>query len=295
MIIVVIRLTFLAQVTDMRFDIHTVNPYIRKAIPSVLSAGTEIRRRVIFDYELIYVERGTFTLMYAQREYRCEPGQFLLLRPGVPHRLFEIREDVSQPHVHFDLFYTAESPRIPISFKDMEDLSAEERGMVAEDVFGDYPQEPFVRFADPEGALALFYGIIGDSAPLKQKAGLLRLIEMLVENNFPDCFARDSGYSLAQQLKDYIDAGQGLSDRLCDLEKQFSYSKYYLERQFREKYGISLIAYRNERRLRQARKLLRTGTVSDTAEQLGYGSIYAFSRAFKQAFGISPTQWQKRE
>ena len=78
------------------------------------------------------------------------------------------------------------------------------------------------------------------------------------------------------------------------LEKQYSYSKYYLERQFKKAYGISLIAYRNEKRMQHARKLLELESVSDVAEELGFRSIYSFSRAFKKQFGICPSECRKK-
>lgn len=78
-------------------DVHAVNPYIRIATLSVIPAGRSIKRRGLFDYELIYIQRGTFILNYAQRDYVCSQGQFVLLRPGVPHSFSGIEKDISQP------------------------------------------------------------------------------------------------------------------------------------------------------------------------------------------------------
>ena len=39
-------------------DISSINPYIRVAMQSVLSKGKIIASRIIFDYELIYIEDG---------------------------------------------------------------------------------------------------------------------------------------------------------------------------------------------------------------------------------------------
>ncbi len=94
------------------------------------------------------------------------------------------------------------------------------------------------------------------------------------------------------QLKDYIDAGQGMTHTLDDLAKQFSYSKYYLERQFKKEYGVSLMAYRNQKRMELAQQLLKSRSVSAVADTLGFTSIYVFSRAFKQFFGVSPSAYQ---
>lgn len=281
----------------MMLDIHAVNPYIRIATPSVISAGRSIKRRVLFDYELIYVESGTFVLNYAGRDYVCSQGQFVLLRPGVPHCFSGIETDVSQPHIHFDMVYTDQSPHIPISFRDIGEFSAQERCWIQEDVFTPYPQEPFVACADIGKFLELFYGVLREpeGAQLTRKAKLLQMMEMLAAENFPNCFSAVAyQHDIAQQLKAYMDAEQGLSAQLEELEKQFSYSRYYLERQFKKAYGTGLIAYRNRKRMQLAARLLPGKTVSYVSEKTGYSSIYAFSRAFKQHFGLCPTEFKQQ-
>ena len=277
----------------MYFDTHSINPYIRTARQSVLSAGSTIKRRVIFDYELVYIEKGEFILNYNEYDYKCEEGQFILLRPGIPHSFSGIKKELSQPHIHFDIVYRKESPKTPISFKDISAFSPEERQMIHKDIFENYPIYPFVSFENKEYILKLFFEIINErnNSVLVKKANLIRIIDALILSNFPDCFSQENKiHDIARQLKDYIDAGQGLSATLADFEKQFSYSKYYLERQFKKNYGISLISYKNKKRMQRAENMLKTNTVSYVSEKLGFTSIYVFSRAFKQYFGYSPTK-----
>ena len=84
-------------------------------------------------------------------------------------------------------------------------------------------------------------------------------------------------------------AGQGITFSLQDIAKQFNYSKYYLERRFKERYNISFISYRNNKRMMLAKTMLLNDSVSNVAEKLGFSSIYVFSRAFQNLFGYSPT------
>lgn len=277
----------------MNFDIHTLNPYIRVAMQSVLSTGTEIKRRVIFDYELIYIEYGEFILNYNGYDYKCTKGHFLLLRPSVPHSFTGINGALSQPHIHFDMVYSSKSEQTPVCFKDLCDLTPEEHRLMQKDIFENYPKTPFVTFSDNREALKLFYGIVCETekSELARKANLTKIIDMLILDNFPDCFFNaEHRYSVARELKDYIDTGQGLSAQLEDFERQFSYSKYHLERQFKRNYGIGIIAYRNNKRMEMAKVLLKTETVSIVSERLGFSSIYVFSRAFKRHFGVSPSE-----
>lgn len=282
----------------MSLDISTINPYIRVAMQSVFHPGTEIKRRIIFDYELIYIEYGQFVLNYNEIDYLCTEGQFVLLRPGVPHSFSQIHSDLSQPHIHFDITHTEDSTRIPVSFQDIDKFTEDEKKRIREDIFHAYPKTPFVTFADKEKVLPLFFEIVSDAgiSMLDRKAKLIQLIDMLIVHNFPDILKiSESPYTIESHVKDYIDAGQGTTAHLDEIAKQFNYSKYHLERRFKEHYGISLIAYRNNRRMQLAKKLLKTESVSSVSEELRFSSIYVFSRAFKQHFGISPTEYKKSD
>lgn len=277
--------------------ISAINPYIRRAMHSVIRANHAIKRRIIFDYELLYVAGGEFVLRYNEVDYHCGEGQFLLLRPGIPHSFTNSERDLVQPHIHFDITHLDNSMQVPISFKDFGDLNDREKRWIREDVFADYPQVPLVDFADKEKALSLFYEIVGksDGSVLTRKAKLMQLIEWLIEDNFPHVFQQETPtYRIEKQIKDYIDAGQGMTAKLDDLAEQFNYSKYYLDRCFRNRYGSGIMAYRNQKRMQMAKEMLREHTVSDVAEALGFSSIYVFSRACKDYFGVSPTALKKQ-
>lgn len=280
----------------MSFNINKVNPYIRAAIHSVISADAPIKQRVIFDYELIYLEEGEFTFTYNHIPYRCKKDCFILIRPAIPHSFSDIKDYISQPHIHFDIEYSWQSPKTPISFKDLCDMTEDEKNLIARNIFEDYPVFPFVEFRNKEKALDIFYDVIDSpSGSLTQKAKLTELIEIMVNDNFPECFHTKENLSKpAQQIKEYIDAGQGLSVKLEDLSRQFSYSKFHLERQFKNAFGISLIAYRNQKRMEFAKKLLEEKNVSAVCEELGFSSIYVFSRAFKQFYGVSPSEYRNK-
>ena len=72
-----------------------------------------------------------------------------------------------------------------------------------------------------------------------------------------------------------------------------SYSKFRIL--FKEQTGYAPREFENLIKLNRACDLLRSNqfSVSQTAEALGYASIYYFSRAFKKQFGTSPKVWMK--
>lgn len=278
-------------------NIHEVNPYIRVAMPSRLPPDYQIKERVIFDYELIYVEDGYFSFSYDGKSYLCRQGDFIFIRPGIPHSFLTTKEGVSQPHIHFDISYATDSKDVFVSFKNFPDLSPTEQKLIRKDLFAEYPKSPFVYFEDVAGVLPLFYEIVDPRTPLhslRKKALMTDILNRLILDNFPACFSEVSApVTPASQLKDYIDAGQGLSSSLDDFANQFSYSKFYLEKQFKQLFGLPIIAYQNQKRMEAAKRLLETRSVTDTAKELGFSSIHTFSRAFKSYWSYTPSQCKK--
>ncbi|MBE6632837.1 MAG: helix-turn-helix domain-containing protein [Ruminococcaceae bacterium] len=280
-------------------NLSELNPYIRLAIHSILSPDHVLHRRVIFDYELLYVERGCFRLRYGNGVYLCEKGTVLLLRPGVPHSFHCLGEELSQPHIHFDLIYNFESEQIPISFRDEPQMTPVERSYVRKDLLGGDPTDPILRVTDLKAFLRCFYRVIDcpntPAGHLLRRSAMLELLAILFEELFADCASPTPIQQVEEQIKHFIDAGQGMQMSLRDFERQFSYDRFYLERRFKQAYGTGLISYRNQRRMELARLALQNDSVTEIAKRMGYKSIYAFSRAFKQYFGFCPSEVGKKK
>ncbi len=79
------------------------------------------------------------------------------------------------------------------------------------------------------------------------------------------------------------------------LSKEFSLSKQYIMRLFREQLGMTVTQYINEVRLRKSLELLsfHSLSVSEVAYAVGFSGIYYFDRVFKKAYAITPTEFQR--
>ena len=266
-----------------------INPYIRLAIPSVIPSGHNIIRRVIYDYELIYLERGEFSLTYNDIVYHCTEGDIIFICPSIPHSFKINNGEISQPHIHFDITHRPHSDKIPISFKNIDSMSDTEKSLIDKNYFNSYENSPIIKIQNKEKFLKLFYQIILNEVDiLEKKANMIQVLSMLIKDNFPDIIEGQANLDVAHQLKDYIDAGNGLKMQLEDFEKTFYQSKFHLEKKFKEAFGMAIIEYRNKKRMKIAPVLLKNHSVSEVAETLGYQSIYSFSRAYKQYYGYSP-------
>jgi AraC-like DNA-binding protein len=90
-------------------------------------------------------------------------------------------------------------------------------------------------------------------------------------------------------------ADPGRAWTLAELASIANMSRARFATRFRETVGTTPMGYISEWRLSIARSLLRQGKpVQVIADEIGYGSASALSRAFTAHTGFSPRVWQKR-
>ena len=106
----------------------------------------------------------------------------------------------------------------------------------------------------------------------------------------------NSADELCYQLMHYIDTHMYRLQSLNDLSEEFGYNYSYLSDLFRKNTGDTLSNYYRTRHLNAARLLLdeKKLRIHQIAEILGYSSLYAFSKAFKHRYGISPEHSLKK-
>ena len=166
--------------------------------------------------------------------------------------------------------------------------------LIRENIFPHLQNNPILTIADKHSFLNTFFKIvdIGAINSLDQKAQMLILLQTIIDENAPSSILYSPAVTDVPALvKEYIDSNYEHNLNLQNLEQQFGYTKYHLERLFKQKYGIPIMEYRNKKRMEIAMKLLQNHSVTETAQMLGYSSIYSFSRAFRNAYGTSPTQY----
>ncbi|MBE6612096.1 MAG: AraC family transcriptional regulator [Ruminococcaceae bacterium] len=162
-------------------------------------------------------------------------------------------------------------------------------------VQGRLPEDNFFRL--PEPLAELFAGLHPDSDILSVK-GVLYLI----------CgeFAKTAVYrpgtgiapdQLLLRILTYIEENFSGSCSLRELAQTMSYDYSYLSKYFIRKIGFSFHDYVNERRLSNACYLLTNTERSmlEISQECGYNSLRSFNRNFKERFGISPTEYCKKD
>ena len=106
-------------------------------------------------------------------------------------------------------------------------------------------------------------------------------------------------YRMIQLIVDEIDdCIRSRSDESITLQRlaaKLGYSECYVSRKFRQISGMKLRDYLRYRKLAFALKRLRDtdGGILDIALEYGFSSHEAFTRAFKEAYGITPGEYRR--
>ena len=98
------------------------------------------------------------------------------------------------------------------------------------------------------------------------------------------------------QVMEYINSHIETISSLQELSEYFNYDYSYISNVFTKTTKQTLSEYFRFQKLERARMLIRENTLSLTAiaESLNYSSIYAFSKSFKQQYGISPRSYKQK-
>lgn len=110
------------------------------------------------------------------------------------------------------------------------------------------------------------------------------------------CVDRELGREnrAASLAKSYIDKLDNLSVDMSEVARAVGYSREHITRVFSSAYRMTPNQYLNSKRMELARRALQDGkSVKSVADIMSYSSPYAFSKAFKKYFGLSPENYLK--
>ncbi len=280
-------------------DINSFCPYVRRAEHSVLTHPFLINTRVIYDYEIIYVADGKCTLTVKDVPYVCKKGDAVLLAPGIPHKFECADSDFAQPHLHFDLIYNQNSAHTPISFKNTDSMTEQEKKLIQHNLFEGLDIPCVFKPLDADKFKKLLYSVIRYFAEGNTLCVMARTLELiglvLMQFDTGKAETKETVNSTSATVKSYIESNFTQILSLDGLALQFHINKFTLMRNFKAEFGINIMEFYRNKRIEYAKKALSETklSVSGIAEQLCFNDIYSFSRFFKNFAGVSPSEYRK--
>ena len=139
-------------------------------------------------------------------------------------------------------------------------------------------------------------------APLlaRIRARLLDAISILADRySQPNADAettKDAGDSRIKKAIEYINDRATETLNLEDIADAVGISKYHLSREFKRLTGLTVFEFVIMLRLKMAKRLLREGySVSESAYASGFDNLSYFSRKFRTAQGVLPSEYAKAQ
>ena len=230
--------------------------------------------RILDDYELIVVRKGTLAIWEGDVRFDVPPGHALILYPRRRHRgAAPFGRDLSFYWIH----WVFRPPARPESLLDVPQLGQVHRP--------EYVAELFHRFLDDRESHSL----------VPYQAGLLLWQILLEVQRRPPQVKIPRGAVLAGRAEAHII--NHLAERLSTarIARALRINPDYLNRVFREVHDMTMTEYLHRRRLADAAKLLResTDSVGEIASACGYATVAHFRRMFERFNGLSPREYRR--
>lgn len=230
-------------------------------------------------YQLIFILSGPFAHTFAGRMEILSNGQIIIAHPQTDTLLTPIDEDASffglcVAESYFENFTARMFPDLNPRLFDMhliEQMEAEKTEYLR------HLSRRIAQNINPDASIADRFLFLCIAEFQNRK-------DILDNNLFIEKFL--------QKLEDpqYLDAS---IDELC---MDFPYSHSMLLRYFRKYMNTTIVEYRAAQKMKIACRMLKESDdkIIDIATALHYNSLSHFLRAFKTAFGMTPSEYRRK-
>lgn len=269
----------LNAVMEMYNDRYECAP---KGIPLVgyYKCITDVPARYVFtnlhyhsDFEILYITGGKGEMIVGDNRFSAGKGSLILIHPYEVHYGEITGENLSYYCLDFSmewLFSDYASGKEP--------LPCYENHVHGEE-YGPFIQNVLEAYLNNEAGWIL-----------KARGNLSLLFSMLQSKTVP---AKEPENRFVKQVIGYLNEHYLRNVTSKDAAEALCYDQSYFCRTFKKYFSVPFGEYRNAMRLKEAGKLLRNNSVTDTAARCGFSQLSQFSAEFKKTWGISPAQYKK--
>lgn len=239
-------------------------------------------------HEMVYCLSGGIDYLIGADQYHLLRGDILFIPAGTTHAPL-IPEQLSEPYRRYVLWISQEFSRLTSTMFLGDHLPPGDVPNVIRTggTSWEFLSQYFRRCVQECDTKQYRYDAVVYGITTELSVQLARFLRT-EQTEFP------AKPELLEQIVHYVEAH--LSERItvADIAARFWVSQSTVSQLFRKKMGISFYRYVTQRRLLEAKLLIRSGVpMEQVSIAVGFQDYTTFYRAFKSEFGQSPAQFRK--
>lgn len=290
-------------------SLEEISPYIRYVNNYAPTWSYTEPKRLLFDYEFMYVVNGRTHILYNEQEYDLEKGDFFYFQPGIVNQMRVNGKDGFQTHcIHFD--WTPPSPEEDFSVENMyihptanEEHYKKVRFLSERPL--SYPENltiPTHIKKTPAFTYELFsrcyYAYLKNDtiSRMQLKADFISILALL--SSYVESGSARNNTVLHPSISravEFIQLNYHTPLTVCRLAEECHLSEKYFGTLFKENLGKSVNQFLLEVRINAAKNLLicTSYPVEEISFKVGFETVYYFSNSFKKFTGLSPSTYRR--
>ncbi|MCR8659939.1 helix-turn-helix transcriptional regulator [Paenibacillus endoradicis] len=248
-----------------------------------------------------YIEQGDADFILDGIKYQLHAGDALIMPPFMLHLIHATSvTPLIQYIVHFDLMSNVQRRKwqeISITLPEQNVLPDSEKSLLFIDPISHINSNDQLYLKRRFLTLQQLYSSTIPFSDVQMKGILTELLAIFFRNQTetPIQLSKQSkGWASIELSIHYIYSNYARNelDRMS-IAEHVGLSPNHLSHLFKEQLGISIHKFVSSIRIEQAKKKILEGkhTLTTISEQVGFTSIYSFSRAFKSMVGTSASQF----
>ena len=246
-------------------------------------------------WEVVYVDSGKVIITAAENTHILSQGDIIFHRPGEFHA---IKCDNKTPSTVFVISFECRSSSMNYFASKRAELTMEQRRYIttlineAEAAYGlpfdmEY-EDRSIKNGAPIGASQMIRTTL-EQLLITLMRSVGRAEDEVEIQSYADASDGDVAKAVKRLLKNSVYSRLTLND-VC---RKLNYSRAYVSRAFSLAYGKTIIQYYTEKKISEAKKLLKAAdkSVAEISALLCFGDARYFSRVFKKATGMTPREY----
>ncbi len=240
---------------------------------NTVKGGTIVRENGRYDYHFLLIESGECEALHNGKTYILTSGNLLIYAPEEEQR-YTFNTDCTSLWCHFG-------------------------GYAVNELFSTFDIKSGVYMLKPDKRIfESFSNLIQRfHQPEREKYSNVSLLELIYEISDAGKYENQENLEAILPVLTYININYNQDITLDELAKKSGYSKSRFSHIFSSLTGTSPMKYQNSIRLKASAEMLLStkNPISEIALGCGFSDPLYYSKLFKKEYGISPTEYRKKD